>query len=138
MYICANAYIKYNACAQTVSAAELYQRGTSFKKLTHMIRFLELVETRLANLENDVRLLKRQNKGQSTYEQDDDENDDISSKSTPSDVVAHGELDETHASPDATDGIGSIEFTDESDSAYFGEQQTLNPTIYDCILLIMN
>ncbi|KAF7517657.1 hypothetical protein G7054_g13738 [Neopestalotiopsis clavispora] len=90
-----------------------------------MIRFLELVETRLANLENDVRLLKRQNKGQSTYEQDDDENDDISSKSTPSDVVAHGELNETHASPDATDGIGSIEFTDESDSAYFGPSSNI-------------
>ncbi|ETS83703.1 hypothetical protein PFICI_05579 [Pestalotiopsis fici W106-1] len=84
----------------------------------------KLVETRLANLENEVRLLKRQNRGNSKHEQD-DENDAITSDSTRSDVVAHGELDETHASPDATDGIGSIEFMDENDSAYFGPSSNI-------------
>ena len=74
----------------------------------------------MANLENDVRLLKRQNRDGPGRSLDENE-EETPSNSTVSNEVALGELDEMHASADATDGVGSIEFTDQSNSAYFGE-----------------
>ncbi|KAI0177201.1 fungal-specific transcription factor domain-containing protein [Pestalotiopsis sp. NC0098] len=87
-------------------------------------QFLELVETRLANLENDVRLLKRQNRDGPGRALDENE-EETPSNSTVSNEVALGELDEMHASADATDGVGSIEFTDQNNSAYFGPSSNI-------------
>jgi hypothetical protein len=71
----------------------------------------------LADLENDVRVLKRQNRQHSPAEAA-----GIPSHSIATNLSASCDVDDTVVSPDATDGVGTIEFTDEKDSAYFGEQ----------------
>ncbi|KAK6074422.1 fungal specific transcription factor domain-containing protein [Seiridium cupressi] len=86
-------------------------------------RFLQLVETRLADLENDVRALKRQNGGGLQHNLT--AVDASPSYATANGLIVRDELDETGVSPDATDGVGTIEFTDEKDSAYFGRSSNI-------------
>ncbi|KAK9799127.1 putative Transcription factor domain-containing protein [Seiridium cardinale] len=86
-------------------------------------RFLQLVETRLADLENDVRALKRQNGGGLQHNLT--AVDASPSYATANGLIVRNELDETGVSPDATDGVGTIEFTDEKDSAYFGRSSNI-------------
>ncbi|KAH6661205.1 fungal-specific transcription factor domain-containing protein [Truncatella angustata] len=85
--------------------------------------FLQLVETRLANLENDVRALKRQNRSEAQYSLDDDRGE--LSHLVVDSSISREELQNTGVSPDATDGVGTIEFTDEENAGYFGQSSNI-------------
>lgn len=82
-------------------------------------RFLQLVEKRLHDLETDVQLLKQQNRNASQHNGED--SIDGSSYLVAADSTADRSCTGTGVSPDATDGVGSIEFTAEEDSGYFGQ-----------------
>ncbi|KAL1866842.1 hypothetical protein Daus18300_006545 [Diaporthe australafricana] len=68
--------------------------------------FLQLVESRLAQLESDVRSLKSQQ----------------SEASSVPDATVEPISEESVVTPDATDGIGSIEFTKEDHSGYYDDE----------------
>lgn len=107
------------------------------------IRFLQLVESRLAQLESDVRSLKDQNRqliaqGGSVQSEPimvgrraslmSGRRDSLSTYQMS--VSVPGPNSEDYgASPDATDGIGSIEFTKEDDSGYYGTSPLRSDTI---------
>ncbi|KAL2280224.1 hypothetical protein FJTKL_12684 [Diaporthe vaccinii] len=88
--------------------------------------FLQLVESRLSQLESDVRSLKsQQSEGGSVP-------DSVTVDRRPSFQIhqvpaSFREPDsaESVVSPDATDGIGSIEFTKEDDSGYYGPSSNI-------------
>ncbi|KAI7777484.1 c6 transcription [Diaporthe eres] len=92
--------------------------------------FLQLVESRLSQLESDVRSLKsQQSEGGSVP-------DSVTVDRRPSFQIhqvpaSFREPDsaESVVSPDATDGIGSIEFTKEDDSGYYGIEAWPSPSI---------
>lgn len=102
----------------------------------HTSRFLQLVESRLSQLESDVRSLKDQNR-QLLSQGGSVQNEPIMAGRRASLIsgrrdslstyqmsvsVTGPDSDDYGASPDATDGIGSIEFTKEDDSGYYGMQ----------------
>lgn len=95
------------------------------------VRFLQLVEARLAQLESDVRSLKDQS-GNISVQSDPilmaDRRASLASSAYHIPAPVPGQEPEDYGvSPDATDGIGSIEFTKEVDSGYYG-RQTATPT----------
>ena len=97
--------------------------------------YLQHLEARLANLENDVRrlnsvILAKPSNPKLPLETrwSNGTNDHISVSSAP--IVAPLGPSGTHISPDGTDGVGSIEFTDEADSNYFGERKLFD--LYSC------
>ncbi|KAK2596585.1 hypothetical protein N8I77_013466 [Diaporthe amygdali] len=88
--------------------------------------FLQLVESRLSQLESDVRSLKsQQSEGGSVPDSVIvDRRGSIASHRIPN-TVHEPESDESIVTPDATDGIGSIEFTKEDDSGYYGPSSNI-------------
>ncbi|KUI61319.1 hypothetical protein VP1G_11222 [Cytospora mali] len=81
-----------------------------------------LVESRLSQLESDVRSLKdQQSQGGSVRSEPimGDRRESIASYFLPM-SAQEPEAEDFVVSPDATDGIGSIEFTKEEDSGYYG------------------
>lgn len=96
-------------------------------------RFLQLVETRLAQLESDVRFLKDQQSQSGSVRSEPimaDRRDSLATSVYHFAVpVPEQDPEDYGVSPDATDGIGSIEFTKEVDSGYYGEwaQQPPDP-----------
>lgn len=85
-------------------------------------RFLQLVESRLSQLESDVRILKSQPSQTGSVSSEPIMGDRRGSLSTYTVAVSipEAEAEDEGTSPDATDGIGSIEFTREEDSGYYG------------------
>ncbi|KAI1344808.1 fungal-specific transcription factor domain-containing protein [Xylariaceae sp. FL0016] len=83
--------------------------------------FLHFMETRLASLESDVRQLKQQGTGSISQE--------TPEKRLSSYTIEYpgpgDDLLDSGVSPDATDGVGSIEFTDEVDSGYYGPSSNI-------------
>ncbi|KAI1839904.1 hypothetical protein JX265_005750 [Neoarthrinium moseri] len=84
--------------------------------------FLQLMETRVASLENDVQQLKQQQSGSFSSQVS---QADAASGRRMSDPRPDDEMFESSVSPDGTDGVGSIEFTDEMDSGYFGPSSNI-------------
>ncbi|KKY32761.1 putative c6 transcription [Diaporthe ampelina] len=85
--------------------------------------FLQLVESRLSQLESDVRSLKsQQSEGGSVPDSTTvDRRPSVQiHRVTP--TVHEADSEESGVSPDATDGIGSIEFTKEDDSGYYDDE----------------
>lgn len=82
------------------------------------LSFLDLVESRLATVEDEVRLLKGQLSDLS-YAAPRAEGPRVC---TAADQVsgAHEDEQANGKSPDATDGVGTVEFVDEDNWAYFG------------------
>lgn len=111
---------------------------TQHKKVTNSrllpVRFLQLVETRLAQLESDVRFLKDQNSqsGNSVRSESiimaDRRGSLASSVYHIAVPVPEQDPEDYGISPDATDGIGSIEFTKEVDSGYYGRHTSITFT----------
>ncbi|KAJ9144077.1 Fungal specific transcription factor domain-containing protein [Pleurostoma richardsiae] len=91
--------------------------------------FLELVERRLTSVERDVRILKRQSTDPSlasvAVPVGHDDHDDVTPRSNAHASAASEDAFDFGVSPDATDGVGTIEFTDEEDSAYFGASSNI-------------
>ncbi|ROV90992.1 hypothetical protein VSDG_07661 [Cytospora chrysosperma] len=86
--------------------------------------FLQLVESRLSQLESDVRSLKdQQSQGGSVRSEPimGDRRESIVSYFLPMSLHDQDSEEGFIVSPDATDGIGSIEFTKEEDSGYYGD-----------------
>lgn len=85
-------------------------------------RFLQLVESRLSQLESDVRFLKNQpgRSGSVACEPIMGDRRDSVSTYPFSISAAEPDSEDYGLSPDATDGMGSIEFTKEDDSGYYG------------------
>lgn len=93
-------------------------------------RFLQLVESRLSQLESDVRSLKHQSGqggsvGCEPIMGDSLRRDSVQSTYPFSISAAEPEAEDYCLSPDATDGMGSIEFTKEDDSGYYGISSVL-------------
>lgn len=90
--------------------------------------FLQLVESRLSQLESDVRSLKdQQSQGGSVRSEPimGDRRESIVSYFLPMSLHDQDSEDGFVVSPDATDGIGSIEFTKEEDSGYYGPSSNI-------------
>ena len=85
-------------------------------------RYLDLVEARLASVEVDLRQVKAQMASSQASSHA------VSSLDKPAhqDEDADGEDDEEEEFADATDGVGTIEFTTEKTSAYFGSFSLIN------------
>ncbi|KAG6355111.1 hypothetical protein INS49_004192 [Diaporthe citri] len=88
--------------------------------------FLQLVESRLSQLESDVRSLKsQQSEGGSVPDSVTvDRRPSFQSHQAPA-TFHEPDSGESVVSPDATDGIGSIEFTKEDDSGYYGPSSNI-------------
>lgn len=121
------ANIDDHACSQSVSCVP----DVSFvTELIWSVRFLQLVESRLSQLESDVRSLKsQQSEGgsvpDSTFA---DRRPSVQMHHVPA-TVHEPESEDSVVSPDATDGIGSIEFTKEDDSGYYGIEARAFPVV---------
>lgn len=84
----------------------------------------------MSQLESDVRSLKsQQSEGGSVPDSTTvDRRPSVQiHRVTP--TVHEADSEESGVSPDATDGIGSIEFTKEDDSGYYGTDLSLAPPI---------
>ncbi|KAF3764050.1 hypothetical protein M406DRAFT_103763 [Cryphonectria parasitica EP155] len=89
--------------------------------------FLQLVETRLSQLESDVRMLKDTQSRTGSVTSDSIMNDRRASMSTYQSALTVPEVDSEDFGefPDATDGMGSMEFAKEEDSGYYGTCQLM-------------
>ncbi|KAM5343695.1 hypothetical protein ACJ41O_012232 [Fusarium nematophilum] len=89
--------------------------------------FLDLVESRLADVENDVRQLKAQLAAVTSQDGGVPASEPAPNVVNSVSVCSTTVQDETESgrSPDATDGVGTIEFTNEETWAYFGSSSNI-------------
>ncbi|KAL8405196.1 hypothetical protein RB594_009920 [Gaeumannomyces avenae] len=87
--------------------------------------YLDLVEARLAKVERDIHKLNSQFGGISLAPETDASGPDAESWSDVQGSAAGDDRSGSFFSLDATDGVGTIELTDEQDSAYFGPSSNI-------------
>lgn len=131
MYLRSQLWWEQCVGTETVCLVELY--GEPFQDLSYSLnRYLEQVEHRLADVEEEISRLKRlipasflQGKQHVLFPRSiSGRTDDFSEVNYPEESLNVEDGSVTQGiTPDATDGVGTIEFTTDESWAYFGMTQ---------------